>query len=187
MQVSGNRDLKVARAVAGVACGAPVEIDQRGELRRRQPDIGQRQRQSERPRPDHAALGSAGADPDRQARLQRPRRDRCIAQGRTKAPLPGDALGRVEPQQQVELLGEQRILVRQVVAEQRERLVKTPRPAITSARPPDSRSTVAKSSNTRTGSAVGRMVTALASRTFVVTCAIAASTTGVAAIAKSSR
>ncbi len=46
---------------------------------------------------------------------------------------------------------------------------------------------MAKSSNTRTGSAVGRIVTALASRTLVVTWAIAANTTGVAAIAKSSR
>ena len=39
-----------------------------------------------------------------------------------------------------------------------------PRPAIISARPPEMRSTVAKSSNTVTGSAVLRMVTALAKR-----------------------
>ncbi len=46
---------------------------------------------------------------------------------------------------------------------------------------------MAKSSNTFTGSAVLRIVTALASRIVSVTCAIAASTTAVAAIAKSSR
>jgi hypothetical protein len=46
---------------------------------------------------------------------------------------------------------------------------------------------VAKSSNTFTGSAVLRIVTALASLIVRVTCAMAASTTGVAAIEKSSR
>ena len=46
---------------------------------------------------------------------------------------------------------------------------------------------MAKSSNTLTGSAVLRIVTALASLTVCVTCAIAANTTGVAAIEKSSR
>ena len=43
-------------------------------------------------------------------------------QGRTKVPLPADALGCIEPQQEVELLREQSILVRQIVAEQREGL-----------------------------------------------------------------
>ena len=50
-----------------------------------------------------------------------------------------------------------------------------------SARPPEIRSTVAKSSKTRTGSAVLRMVTALARRMRSVTAAIAANTTGGAA------
>jgi hypothetical protein len=56
-----------------------------------------------------------------------------------------------------------------------------------SVRPPEIRSTVAKSSKTRTGSAVLRMVTALARRMRSVTAAIAANTTGVAETAISSR
>src|SRR5579859_3757697 len=58
---------------------------------------------------------------------------------------------------------------------------------MTSARPPERRSTVAKSSNTFTGSAVVRIVTALASRSFLVTCAIPASTTGIAQVTRKLR
>ena len=62
-----------------------------------------------------------------------------------------------------------------------------PRPAMISARPPEIRSTVANSSNTTTGSAVLRMVTALARRMRSVTAAIAAKTTVVAETAMSRR
>ena len=62
-----------------------------------------------------------------------------------------------------------------------------PRPAIISARPPEMRSNVAKSSNTVTGSAVLRMVTALAKRIRCVVAAIAANTTAVAETAMSNR
>ncbi len=48
--------------------------------------------------------------------------------------------------------------------------------SVISARPPEIRSTVAKSSNTRTGSTVLTMVTALAKRIRSVTAAIAAKT-----------
>jgi len=108
-------------------------------------------------------------------------------QGRTKAALPGDVLGRIEPQQQIELLREQLILIRQVVAEQGERLREYAAAGDylgTSAREQIDRGEVFEHLHR---SAVLRIVTALASRTRVVTCAIAASTTGVAAIAKSSR
>src|SRR5690242_2882776 len=56
-----------------------------------------------------------------------------------------------------------------------------------SARPPDSRSTVAYCSNTRTGSSELSTVTALVSRIFSVTAAIAASATAGADTAKSGR
>ena len=62
-----------------------------------------------------------------------------------------------------------------------------PRPAMISARPPESKSSVAYSSNTRTGSAVARIVTALARRIAFVCAAIAASATVVAETVKSSR
>jgi hypothetical protein len=52
-----------------------------------------------------------------------------------------------------------------------------PRPAMISARPPDSRSSVAKSWNTRTGSSELSTVTALVSRMRSVRDAAAASTT----------
>ena len=50
-----------------------------------------------------------------------------------------------------------------------------PRPAITSARPPEMRSTCANCWNTRTGSSDDSTVTALARRICFVTAAIAAS------------
>ena len=52
-----------------------------------------------------------------------------------------------------------------------------PRPAMISARPPDSRSIVAKSWNTRTGSSDESTVTALVSRIRSVRAAAAPSTT----------
>ena len=122
VQVAGDGDLEVRRAMAGLRPGAPVELDVRGELRRRHPDIRQRQRQPERARPDRTARCSPGPDPDRQSVLQRTRRNRRILEGRAKAALPGHALGRIELQEQIELFREQLILIRQVVAEQRKRL-----------------------------------------------------------------
>ncbi len=56
--------------------------------------------------------------------------------------------------------------------------MKDPRPAITSARPPESRSSVAKSWKTLTGSAELSTVTALLRRMRCVRAAAAASTTG---------
>ena len=62
-----------------------------------------------------------------------------------------------------------------------------PRPAMISARPPESRSSVANSSNTRTGSSELITETALVSRICFVRSAIAASTTAGADTAKSGR
>ena len=62
-----------------------------------------------------------------------------------------------------------------------------PRPAMISARPPESRSTVANSSKTRTGSSELRTVTALVSRMRFVRTAAAASTTAGAETTKSGR
>ena len=62
-----------------------------------------------------------------------------------------------------------------------------PRPAMISARPPDSRSSVAKSWNTRTGSSELSTLTALVSRIRSVRSAPAASATAGAETAKSGR
>ena len=62
-----------------------------------------------------------------------------------------------------------------------------PRPAMISARPPESRSRVAKSWNTRTGSSDESTLTALDSRMREVRAAIAASTTAGAEAEKSGR
>ncbi|MNH32193.1 hypothetical protein D3C79_926170 [compost metagenome] len=64
---------------------------------------------------------------------------------------------------------------------------KAPRPEMISARPPDSRSRVAKSSKTRTGSIVLSTVVALVSLIRLVTWEMAASTTGTEEMIKSSR
>jgi hypothetical protein len=50
-------------------------------------------------------------------RLHRARRDWRIVQRRTKAALPGDALGDVEAQQQVDLFREQPIVIRDIITE----------------------------------------------------------------------
>ena len=65
--------------------------------------------------------------------------------------------------------------------------MKLPRPAISSARPPLSRSTVANSWKTRTGSSELSTVTALVSRMRVVRIAAAASTTAGVEVTKSAR
>jgi hypothetical protein len=122
MEVRGDADLEVLRAMASLNAGLPVKIDQRRKARRRHADIGKRERQSELARPRHAVRGPSGPDPDRQLRLHRARRDWRIVQGRTKGALPGDALTGVEAQQQIYLFREQPIGIRDIITEQRERL-----------------------------------------------------------------
>src|SRR5215470_10492451 len=121
MQVRGDADLEVLRAMAGLDAGLPVKIDQGRKSRRRYADIRKRKRQSELAGPDHAVLGPSGPDPDRQLRLHRARRDWGITQRRAKAALPGYALGGVEPQQEVDLFREQPVGIRDIITEQRER------------------------------------------------------------------
>jgi len=60
-------------------------------------------------------------DPDGQATLRRPRRNRRFLQGRAEAPLPSDALGGVELHQQLKLFREQIVVVGKIIAEQRKR------------------------------------------------------------------
>lgn len=100
---------------------------------------------------------------------------------------PADVLGVAQAQQQLELLGEEAVVVGQLVAEQGNDSTNEPRPAMFSARPPDSRSSVAKSWKTRTGSSELSTDTALVRRIWLVRSAAAASTTAGAETAKSGR
>ena len=108
-------------------------------------------------------------------------------QGRTKATLPGDAVGCIEPQEEIELFGEQRILIRQVIAEQRKRLreyATTGNDLGPPAREQVDRGKILEHPH-RVGGGQDRH--RAGQPHLVVTWAIAANTTGVAAIAKSSR
>ena len=113
--------LSVSAACPACSPRAPVELGERRELRRRHADIGERQRQTERAGARDAVLRAAGADPDRQPVLRRPRRNGRILQGRAEAALPGDALGGVELDEQLEFFREQIVVVGKIIAEQRKR------------------------------------------------------------------
>ena len=70
----------------------------------------------------HRLRRPADGDPDRQRVLQRARVDAGVLERRAVLARPRDALGLAQLQQQIELLGEQLVVVVEVVAEQRERL-----------------------------------------------------------------
>ena len=99
-----------------------VEVDERREPVRLTADDGQRQWQAQPPRTDHRGGRPADRDPHRQGLLDRARVHGLVLQRRPMATAPRHALGRAERQQQVQLLGEQRVVVAEVVPEQRKRL-----------------------------------------------------------------
>ncbi len=107
-------------------------------------DDRQRHRQSERAGTHGRGRRSANGNPDRQRLLHRTRVDATVVDRRPMLPAPGDPLGLADRQQQLELLGEQRVVVVQVLAEKRYDSMNEPRPAMISARPPDSRLTVSE-------------------------------------------
>ena len=63
---------------------------------------------------------AAGADPDRERRLDGTRRNLRVVERRPEPALPGDALRGGELEEKVELLGEQRVVVVEAAAEERE-------------------------------------------------------------------
>ncbi len=100
--------------------GLAVEIEQRRETRRFAADDGERQRQAERAGAGNGLRRAADGDPDRQLLLVRARIDAAVVDRRAVRARPGDALAFVQRQKQVELLGEEFVIVFEVVAEQRE-------------------------------------------------------------------
>ena len=114
------------RLVPGQPGGLAVEVDERPEPGRRAADDGDGERQPERARPDDRLRRAADGDPDRQRILQRARVDAEVVKRRPVPSRPGHPLGGAQREQQVELLGEQLVVVVQVVAEQGERLDERP-------------------------------------------------------------
>ena len=112
-----------ARVVAGLAGGAAVQLDERREARRLAADDRQRHRQPERAGADDRLRRAADRDPDRQRVLDRARVD-AAAVDRRRGSRPGQVTlsPRATREQQLELLGEQLVVVVEVVAEEREGL-----------------------------------------------------------------
>lgn len=77
---------------------------------------------SEHPGADDGLRVTAAGEPDGQRVLHRPRVHRLVHQRRAEGPGPGHALVVAQREEQVELLGEQGVVVGEVVAEQREGL-----------------------------------------------------------------
>src|SRR4051812_37978902 len=134
------------------------------------------ERQAERGGSDDGLRCASDRDPDRERILDRAGPHRCVLERWPVAARPRHAGGVADLDQQLELLGEELVVVVEVVAKSGKDSMKEPRPAMISARPPDSRSTWAKSWKTRTGSSELRTETALDNRMRLVRTATAART-----------
>jgi len=108
--------------VARFGGGATVQLRERDETLGLPADDRERERKPEPACPNRRFGAPADGDPDRQRLLHRPRVD--VEPGDRRAVLagPGHALARAEEEQQLELLGEEVVVVLEVVAEERERL-----------------------------------------------------------------
>ena len=118
--------IEVARrggVVAGLGGGAAVEVEERGELRGLAADDGEGERQAEGAGADDRLRRAADGDPDGQAGLRRAGVDAAAVDLRGEAAAgPGQALAVVEGEEEAELLVEERVVVVEVVAEEREGL-----------------------------------------------------------------
>src|SRR4051794_19130919 len=99
--------------MAGAARRLAVERHEGLKARRLAADDGERHRQAERGGAHHRLWRAADRDPDRdfprRARIDAEIVERCAVQAR-----PGDSLALPELQKQVELLGEERIVISEV-------------------------------------------------------------------------
>src|SRR5918998_2290286 len=119
-----DADRELLGVVAGLARGLAVEPGEGREALGLAADDRDRQRQAKHRGADHRLRRPADGDPDRQRVLDRARVDAGIVERRAVGARPRNALGLAQPQQQLQLLGEQLVVVAEVVAEQRERLDK---------------------------------------------------------------
>ena len=114
--------LSAGAVVAGLGGRAPVELGEGREALGHAADDRERHRQAERAGA-HGRLGrAADGDPDRELLLQRARVHAAVVERRAMLPDQRHARRRAQLEQQLELLGEQRVVVGELVAEERERL-----------------------------------------------------------------
>ena len=120
MRVDRHRQLRqvLARSSRGLA----IQLDQRDETLRFATNDRDDEGKPEPPGANDGVRVAADANPDGQRLLHRARVDAEVVERRPADPGPGDVLVVPELQQEVELLGEQLVVVTQVVAEERERL-----------------------------------------------------------------
>ena len=117
-----DSDLEPVGRDAGAATRLAVELRERPEPHRRPADDRNRQRQAERAGARDRLRRAARGDPDRQRLLQRSRIDALAVERRTMPALPGDLRLSADCEQEIELLGEQLVVVVEVVTEQRKGL-----------------------------------------------------------------
>ena len=116
--VDAHRGPRVAHLLGGAA----VDLGDRGEALRHAADDRQREREAERAGADRRLRAAADRDPDRERVLHRAGVHGQVVDRRPVAAAPRHALGRADLQQQLELLGEELVVVVEVVAEEREGL-----------------------------------------------------------------
>ena len=115
-------DLELLRRVASATAGFAVEVDERAEAVGFAADDGDHQGKSQRAGADKGCGRSADAQPDGQRILQRARVDALAGERGAMFAGPMDMGVLADIQQQVELLGEERVVVFEVETEERERL-----------------------------------------------------------------
>lgn len=113
---------ELLRRMPGGGSGFPIEIDERAEASGLTADDGDHQRQAECAGADERLGGAADADPNGQRVLQRTRIDALAGERGAVAAGPRDVFVGADLQEEIELLGEERVIVFQLQAEERERL-----------------------------------------------------------------
>ena len=119
--VAVDPDEQLVGRDAGAAARLAIELGQRREARGFAADDRDRERQAERAARDRLRR-AAGRDPDGQGLLQRARIDALAVERRAMPALPRDQGLGADLKQKIELLREQRVVIVEVVAEQREGL-----------------------------------------------------------------
>jgi hypothetical protein len=118
--VAINPDLELVRRDAGAATSLPIEFRQRSKPRRLAADDRNCQRQAKRAGARDLLRRAAGGDPYRQRLLQSARENAMSVERSAMPAFPGDFGLGANLKQEVELLGEQLVVVVEIVAEERE-------------------------------------------------------------------
>ena len=120
--VGVDRNPGLLGLVAGGLRGLAVEVDEWHEALGLAADDREDQRQAERACADDRLRRAADGDPHGQLRLRRARPDARVVERRAVTARPRDVDVVAQPEQQVELLGVELVVVLEVVAEEREGL-----------------------------------------------------------------